>query len=138
MLYGRTLLFICSKLSSLHLVTRNSQSIPLPLPLGNHRTVLYMVEYYVQSLSCVQLFVITWTVALQAFLSMEFSRQDYWNWLPFPPPGDLPNPGIEPMSLASLALAGRFFTTAPPGKPAMEYQSAIKKKKKRMECCHLQ
>ena len=43
-------------------------------------------------------------------LSMEFSRQGYWSGLPFPPPGDLPNPGIEPMSLGSPALAGGFFT----------------------------
>ena len=48
---------------------------------------------------------------------MEFSRQEYWNGLPFPTPEDLPNPGIEPLSLASPALAGRFFTAAPPGKP---------------------
>jgi len=48
---------------------------------------------------------------------MEFSREEYWNGLPFPPPRDLPNPGIKPMSLMSPALAGGFFTTAPPGKP---------------------
>ena len=52
-----------------------------------------------------------WTVALQAPLSMEFSRQEYWRALPFPPPGDLPDPGIKPKFLASPALAGRFFTT---------------------------
>ena len=45
---------------------------------------------------------------------MGFSRQEYWSGLPFPPPGDLPNPGIKPVS---PALAGRFFTTEPPGKP---------------------
>ena len=50
-------------------------------------------------------------------LSMEFSRQEYWSGLPCPPPGDLPYPGIEPASFASLGLAGRFFTTEPPGKP---------------------
>ena len=54
-------------------------------------------------------------VAHQAPLSMEFSRQEYWSGLPFPTPGDLRNPGIEPMSLASPALAGGFFTTEPPG-----------------------
>ena len=53
-----------------------------------------------------------WTVARQAPLSMGFSRQEYWSWLPCPPPGDLPNPGIEPVSLTSLALAGKFFTTS--------------------------
>jgi len=56
------------------------------------------------------------TVAHQAPQSMGFPRQKYWSGLPFPPPGDLPYPEIEPMSLASAALAGRFFTTGPPGK----------------------
>ena len=68
-------------------------------------------------LSPVQLFVTPWTAACQTPLSMEFSKQEYWSGLPFPPPGDLPNPGIKPVSLASAALAGRFFTTEPPGKP---------------------
>ena len=68
-------------------------------------------------LSCVQLFATPWTVAHQTPLSMEFSRQEYWSGLPFPSLGDLPDPGIEPTSLASLALAGRFLTTKPPGKP---------------------
>ena len=49
---------------------------------------------------------------------MGFSRQEYWTYLPFPPPGDLPNPGIKPASLASPALAGGFFITEPPGKPS--------------------
>ena len=53
---------------------------------------------------------------------MEFSRQEYWGGLPFPPPGDLPNAEIEPASPVSLALAGRFFTTAPPGKPDGKWQ----------------
>ena len=47
------------------------------------------------------------------------SQEEYWSGLPFPPPGDLPNPGVEPISLASPALAGRFFTTVPPGKPVV-------------------
>ena len=59
---------------------------------------------------------ILWTVAHQAPLSMGFPRQEYWNRLPFSSPGDLPNPGIE---LTSPALAGRFFTTEPPGKPIL-------------------
>ena len=53
-----------------------------------------------------------WTVARQAPLSMGFSRQEYGSGLPFLLPGDLPNPGIELVSLASPALAGRFFTTS--------------------------
>ena len=51
-------------------------------------------------------------------MSMEFSRQEYWSGLPFAPPGELPKPGREPASLMSPALAGRFFTIVPPGKPA--------------------
>ena len=58
------------------------------------------------------LFVTLWTVALQAPLSMGFSRQEYWSGLPFPTLVDLPNPGIEPMSLVSPVLAVRFFTTS--------------------------
>ena len=58
-----------------------------------------------------------WIVARQGPLFMEFSGQEYWNGLPFPPPGDLPEPGIEPASPASPALAGGFFTTEPLGKP---------------------
>ena len=53
-----------------------------------------------------------WTVAHQAPLSMGFSRQEHWSGLPFPSPGDLPGPGIDPASLTSLTLAGRFFTTS--------------------------
>ena len=55
-----------------------------------------------------------WDVACQALLSMEFSRQENWGRLPLPPPGDLLDAGIEPMSPASLALVGGFFTTTPP------------------------
>ena len=65
-------------------------------------------------LSRVRLFVTPWAVARQAPLAMGFSRQEYWSELPFPPPGDIPDPGIEPMY---PALAGGFFTTEPPGKP---------------------
>ena len=64
-----------------------------------------------------------WTVALQGPLSMQFSRQEYWNELPFPPPEDLPDPGFKPKCPASPALAGGFFTTEPPGelpKPVRE------------------
>ena len=55
-----------------------------------------------------------WTVAHQATLSMEFSRQEYWSGLPCPPPGDLPNPGIEPRS---LKLQVDSLLSEPPGKP---------------------
>ena len=65
-----------------------------------------------KSLSHVQLFVIPWTVAYQAPPPMGFSRQEYWSGLPFPPPGDLPDPGIEPWSHAFQADA---LTSEPPG-----------------------
>ena len=77
--------------------------------------VICNVYLCTQLLSCVRLFVALWTVARQALPSMEFIRQEYWSGLPFPPPGDLPDPGIEPTSPADSALASRFFTTEPPG-----------------------
>ena len=66
----------------------------------------------------VRLFATPWTVAHQAPLSVGFSRQEYWSGLPFPPPGDLSDPGIEFASPASPVLAGGFFTTweVPPRK----------------------
>ena len=67
----------------------------------------------VKSLSCVQVFATPWMVAYQAPRSMGFSRQEYWSGLPFPSPGDLPNPGIVPVP---PTMAGRFFSTEPPGK----------------------
>ena len=70
-----------------------------------------------QSLSHIQIFVTPQAVACQAPLSMGFSRQEYWSRLPIPTPGDLPNPGIKPVSLASPALVDWFFTTAAPEKP---------------------
>ena len=71
----------------------------------------------VKSLSRVGLLEIPWTAAYQTPLSMGFSRQEYWSGVPLPSPGDLSNPWVEPESPASLALACRFFTTVPPGKP---------------------
>ena len=63
-------------------------------------------------------FVIPWTVTRQAPLSMGFPRHEYWSGLPFPPPGDLSDPGIEPVS---PALAGGFFNTEPSGKLSMTW-----------------
>ena len=67
-----------------------------------------------KSLSHVRLFATPWTVARQAPLSMGFSRQEYWSGLPFPSPGDLPNPGIEPRS---PTLEADALTSGSPGKP---------------------
>ena len=75
----------------------------------------HLMRECVHACSVVWLFVTPWTVARQAPVSMEFFRQEYWSGLLFPSPGDLPNP----VSLESPALAGRFFTTAPPGKPPL-------------------
>ena len=61
--------------------------------------------------SCIQLFATPWTIAHQVPLSMGFPRLEYWSKLPFPSPGDLPDPRIEPVSLMPPVLAGRFFTT---------------------------
>ena len=75
----------------------------------------------VKSLSHVQLFATPWTVAHQVPLSMGFSRQEYWSGFPFPSPGDLPNPGIEPRSATLQADA---LTSAPPGKPIFKKRRA--------------
>ena len=80
---------------------------PLQIPWDLHS------EVKVKSLSRARLFVTPWTVAYQAPLSMGFSRQEYWSGLPFPSPGDLPDPGIEPRS---PTLQGDALTSEPPGK----------------------
>ena len=67
----------------------------------------------VKSLSLARLFATLWIVAYQAPPSMGFSRQEYWSGLPFPSPGDLPNPGIEP---GSPALKADTLISEPPGK----------------------
>ena len=80
---------------------------------------------YAQLLGHVQLLVTLWTIVRQVPLSMGFLRQEYWSGLPFPPPGDLPNPGIKPTSLVFPALGGGFFTTVPPGKPTKSTRGHI-------------
>ena len=73
-----------------------------------------LAECVLSCFSCVWLFVTLWTIAHQVPLSMGFSRQEYWSGLPFPSPGDLPNPWIEPMF---FILAGGFLPLVPRGKP---------------------
>ena len=82
---------------------------------GDGSITIYLMPQKVKSLSRVQLFATPWTVAYHASLSIGFSRQEYWSGLPFPSPGDLPDPGMEPVS-PPPALAGGFLTTGPPGK----------------------
>ena len=72
-------------------------------------------------LSHVRLFAMPWTVACQAPLSMEFSRQEYWSGLPLPSPGDLPNPGVEP---GSPGLQADSLLSEPPRKPYTIYMGA--------------
>ena len=76
--------------------------------------------------SHVQLFSSPWTVAHQAPLSIGLSWQEYWSGLPFPPPGDLLDPGIKPMSPLAPALAGSSLPLAPPGKPTYANRASIK------------
>ena len=78
-------------------------------------------ESEVKLLSRVCLFATLWTVAYQARPSMGFSRQEYWSGLPFPSPGDLPDPGIEP---GTPALWADTLTSEPPGKPLLVSKSA--------------
>ena len=80
-----------------------------------------------KSLSCVRLFATPWTVAYQVPQSMGFSRQECWSGLPFPSPGDLPNPGIEPWSPTLQADA---LLSEPPGKPKEDIQMVNKHMKR--------
>ena len=109
-------------------LTPNLPYLDLGLPsLQNFEEINFCCLYVPPSLwyfvcvlshfSHVRLFETPWTVACQAPLSLEFFRQEYWSGLPFPPPGDLSNPGTELSSPTSNALAGGFFTAEPSGKP---------------------
>ena len=84
-------------------------------------TCVYVLRYF----SCDQLLATPWTVAYQAPLSMGFFRQKYWNRLPFPSPGNLSNPGIKPMSLASPAPLADSLPTEPPGKPHIHTNNGL-------------
>ena len=120
-------------LGTSHLVCQRGESCPggfrgvIPArcqcvdPWDAHACVCVCVCAHAQSLSCVWLFATPWMAVCQAPPSIRFSRQEYWNGLPFPSPGDLPDPGTEPMSSACPALAGRFSTTVPPGKPPSKW-----------------
>ena len=83
-----------------------SSLVPYSLPMAPFLLLLCVCAKSLQSHLTV------WTIVRQAPLSMGFSRQEHWSGLLGPSPGDLPNPGIEPVSLKSPALAGGFFTTS--------------------------
>ena len=89
----------------LHLLNGDSKTI-------SHSIIIKLVCAHAQLPCCIQLFAILCMVALQAPLSMGFSRQEYWSGLPFPFPGNLPNPGIKPAFLMFPALACEFFVTS--------------------------
>ena len=106
---SRSLLSTLFLLPSVFLSIRVSHTYTTPLPVKTGRLCVHSVAQLYPTLRT------PWTVAHQAPLSMGFSRQEYWSALPFPPPGDLLDLRIEPMSLESPALAGGFFTTVPLG-----------------------
>ena len=81
--------------------------------------VPFMKYMHMWVVSPVWLFATPWTVALWIPLSMGFSKQEYWSCLPFPPPGDLANPGIKPMPPVSPTLADRIFISESPGKTTL-------------------
>ena len=89
-------------------------SLKCNYPKGEHiPTVQFLWEGCdLSRFSHVQLFVTLWILACHVPLSMRFSREEYWSGSPCPPPGNLPNPGIENASLTSPALAGGFFSTS--------------------------
>ena len=95
-----------------------SESDLSPSAIAIDLILLLLFSHWVLSNS----FVTPWTVACQALLSMGLPRQEYWTGLPFPSPGYLPNPGIEPIS---PTLAGGFFTAEPPGKPHRSHYIGI-------------
>ena len=92
--------------------------LPLQISTKTKVQLLKTSQSEVKLLSRVRLFATPWTVAYQAPPSMGFSRQEYWSGLPFPSPGDLPDPGIESRSPAFQADA---LTSEPPGKPRPTY-----------------
>ena len=107
--------FSCSVVSD-SLRSRESQHTRPPCPSPTPRvhsdsrpsSRFSRVQFFGDSMDC---------IACQAPLFMEFSRQEYWSELPFPSPGDIPHPGIEPSSLEAPSLTGGILTTEQPGKP---------------------
>ena len=94
---------------------RRGQRILVKLSnVSSHSTVATIYIHVLSCLSGVRLLATPWTVVCQASQSMGFSRQEYWSGLPFPSPGDLPDPGIESVSLGSPAVS---LPLVPPGKP---------------------
>ena len=127
----------------LHLLKSSYTETPLTQPESSHpplcahtvlwssstshvsRLLVFCVVHMLSHFSYIQLFATLWTVNLQAPLYLGFSRREYWNELPCPPPGHLPNPGIKPSSRISPALAGRFFTSVATCGPCVNSYSPL-------------
>ena len=93
---------------------QKATSTALMMLLEEPQLCIHIASVRACVLSCfsrVRLFATAWTIARQAPLSIGFSRQEHWSALPRPPPGNLPDPWIEPAPVKTPALAGRFFTT---------------------------
>ena len=111
----------CYLLSECFLLQNSKRRIQLWL-MSVFPTILESPWKWKWKLSHVRLFATPWTVACQAPPSMGFSRQEYWSGLPFPSPGDLSNPGIEP---GSPALQADALTSEPPGKPQSKFACSL-------------
>ena len=98
----------------------------LDVSASGSKCLCLFVEMCACTLRSVQVFVTPWTIDRQAFLSIGFSRQEYWSGLPFPTPGDLPDLGLKPTSLASPALASGFFTNC------STWEALVKMRKRHM------
>jgi len=114
-------LLLCTKVPLDHVIKFFTQHVVYFLTLNDllHKIHVWGCRTFARSqrvllshFISIQLFVTLWTIACQAPLPEGFSRQEYWSGLPFPSPEDSPSPGIKSASLASPALAGRFFTTS--------------------------
>ena len=113
--------------TAINLANLNKQKTNAEEPLGKQENLSSLSEgtqliYKEKSLSCVRIFLTPWAEAHLASLSMGFSRQEYWNGLPCPSPGDLPDPGIEPRSTALQADA---LPSEPPRKSSVNLQLVV-------------
>ena len=106
----------------------HSSAINMHTIFSEQKCILIYIHMHAQALSGVWLFATPWTLVRQAPLSIVLSQQEFWSGLPFPPPGDLPDPdpGMEPPSPTWPSLEAGFFTTEPPGKPLIYVYSQTK------------
>ena len=118
-------IWIFTQILCSHKIYSNSENKHLCGVITHSRHGVSMHVCVLSRFSCVRLFATLWTVIHQAPLSMGFSRQEYWSGLPFTSPGDLPNPGVEPVSLTSPALSTGFFTTSSTWESPCKYMYSV-------------